>query len=158
MNSNYLLNSKYKKIGWIVLIPSIIIGLICLTLNIEPSFLDWNVPTIVTKELLGDTIIFGIIKNNVLNEFFGILIIISSLVVAFSKEKEEDEFILKIRLESLVWAIFINYTILLISLLFIFDLTFLWVMIYNMFTVLIVFIIRFQWQIFKLKNALKYEK
>jgi hypothetical protein len=94
----------------------------------------------------------GTVNNNILNEIIGVLIILSSIFVAFSKEKEEDEYILKIRLESLVWAVYVNYGILLISLLFIYDFSFLYVMIFNMFTVIIFFIIRFYWQLNKLKN------
>ena len=97
-------------------------------------------------------------ENNILNEVLGVLVIISSLLVAFSKEKSDDEYISKIRLESLVWAVYVNYGILLISFIFIFDLSFLWVMIFNMFTVLLFFIIRFNWQISKLKKSASYEE
>ena len=92
------------------------------------------------------------------NFILGILIILSSLFIAFSKEKSDDEYISKIRLESLVWAVYLNYGILLFSILFIFDLSFLWVMIFNLFTVLLFFIIRFNWQISKLKKSANYEE
>jgi hypothetical protein len=158
MKLNYLFPNKYNKIGWLILIPSAIIGLITLILEFEPDSLDFNVPAIFIDELLGDKHFIGIVNNNVLNEILGILIIISSLLVAFSKEKLEDEYISKIRLESLVWAVYVNYAILLLSFLFIFDLSFLWVMICNMFTILLFFIIRFNWQIFKLKKSARYEE
>lgn len=35
----------------------------------------------------------------------------SSILVAFSKEKLEDEYISKIRLEFLVWSVYLNYAI-----------------------------------------------
>jgi len=152
MKVNYLFPNKYKKIGWLLLIPSAIISLAILTLGYEPDFLDFNVPTIFNDNF------FGIVKNNILNEIWGVLLIISSLLVAFSKEKSEDEYISKIRLESLVWAVYVNYAILLISFLFIFDLAFLWIMIFNMFTVLVFFIIRFYWQLSKFKKSAGYEK
>ena len=158
MKLNHLFPNKYKKIGWLVLIPSTIIGLITLILEYEPNFLDFNVPAIFIDEFFGEKQFLGIVNNNILNEIFGVLIIISSLLVAFSKEKSEDEYISKIRLESLVWAVYINYGILLFSFLFIFDLTFLWVMIFNMFTILIFFIIRFNWQISKIKKSASYEE
>ena len=158
MKVNHLFPNKYKKIGWLVLIPSTIIGLITLILEYEPNFLDFNVPAIFIDEFFGEKQFLGIVNNNILNEIFGVLIIISSLLVAFSKEKSEDEYISKIRLESLVWAVYVNYGILLFSFLFIFDLTFLWVMIFNMFTILIFFIIRFNWQISKIKKSASYEE
>ena len=158
MKLNYLFPNKYKKIGWLILIPSVIIGSITLILEFEPNYLDFNVPAIFIDEFFGDKHFIGIVNNNVLNEILGTLIILSSLLVAFSKEKSEDEYISKIRLESLVWAVYLNYAILLISFLFIFDLSFLWVMIFNMFTILLFFIIRFNWQISKLKKSAHYEE
>jgi len=158
MKLNYLFPNKYKKIGWLILIPSAIIGLITLILEFEPNSLDFNVPAVFIDEFFGDKYFIGIVNNNVLNEILGVLIIISSLFVAFSKEKSEDEYISKIRLESLVWAVYLNYAILLISFLFIFDLSFLWVMIFNMFTILLFFIIRFNWQISKLRKSARYEE
>ncbi len=158
MKLNYLLPNKYKKIGWSILIPSAIIGLITLIFEFEPTSLDFNIPAIFIDELLGDKHFFGIVNNNILNEILGALIVLSSLLVAFSKEESEDEYISKIRLESLVWAVYFNYAILLISFVLIFDLAFLWVMIFNMFTILLFFIIRFNWQISKLKKVNHYEE
>lgn len=161
MQVNFLFPSNFKKMGWFVFIPTAIIGLITLIFEYEPSFLDFKVPAIFVNEIfLPDDRkkLFGMVQNNILNEILGILIIISSLFVAFSKEKVEDEYISRIRLESLVWAVYVNYAILLFSFLFIFDFSFLYVMIFNMFTVLLFFIIRFNWQIYKVKKAANYEE
>lgn len=160
MKKNYLFPHKYKKIGWFILVPSAIIGLLTLIYEYEPSFLDFDVPAIFINEfkLENNKKIFGMVHNNILNEILGILVIISSLFVAFSKEKVEDEFIEKIRLESLVWAVYVNYGILLLAFLFIYDFSFLWVMIFNIFTILLFFIIRFNWQISKLKKSTNYEE
>jgi hypothetical protein len=158
MKVNYLFPNKFKKIGWLLLIPSAIIGLVTLIYEYEPSFLDFNLSAIFIDDLFKEQKLYGMVKNNILNEILGILIIISSLFVAFSKEKLEDEYISKIRLDSLVWAVYFNYGILLFSFLFIFDFSFLWVMIFNMFTVLLFFIIRFNWQISKLEKSARHEE
>ena len=158
MKVNYLFPNRYKRIGWFILIPSAIIGLVSLFYEYEPSFLDFNVPAIFVDDLFKDKQLFGMVQNNILNEIFGILIIISALLVAFSKEKLEDEYISKIRLESLVWAVYVNYGILLFAFIFIFDFSFLWVMIFNMFTVLLFIVLRFNWQISKLEKSAGYEE
>ena len=80
------------------------------------------------------------------------------MFIAFSKEKNEDEFINKIRLDSLVWATYVNYIVLIISTIFVYEFTYLWVMIINMLTTLIFFIIRFNWQLIKLKKAMSHEE
>jgi hypothetical protein len=152
MKLNYLFPSKYKKIGWILFFPALILGLVTVIFDIEPEFLDVNVFGVFIDEIIGQKKFLGIINNNILNEILGIIMIIGSILVAFSKEINEDEFISKIRLESLVWATYLNYGILFLAFLFVYDLSFLWVMIFNMFTILIFFIIRFNWQIRKFRK------
>ena len=158
MKLNYLFPHKYKRIGWIILITAVLLGLFTLITNYEPYLLEFNVPAIFAEKLFGENEYFKMINNNILNEILGVLIIVSGLFVAFSKEKLEDELISKIRLESLVWAVFLNYAVLLLAIIFIYDMPFFWVMIFNMFTILIFFIIRFNWQIYRLKNAADYEE
>ena len=156
---NYLFPYKFKKVGWLILIPSAILGLIILFSEYSPDFFNFRVPAIFIDNFLFDEKkLFGMIENNILDEILGVLVIISSILVAFSKEKIEDEFISKIRLESLVWAVYVNYGILLLCMLFLYDFSFLWVMIFNMFTVLIFFIVRFNWQISKLKKSTSHEE
>jgi hypothetical protein len=75
--------------------------------------------------------------------------------VAFAKEKIEDEQIWHIRLDSLRWAIYINYLILIISLVFIEDVGHMLEL--NLWVPLIFFIIRFRWVIFRLNRSLNRE-
>ena len=158
MKLNYLFPNRYKKIGLIILVPSFIFGLITAINDLEPEILDLNVPAIFVNEFMGEQEILGLTNNNILNEICGALLIISLILVAFSKEKQEDELIAKIRLESLVWATYLNYGILLFAMLFVYELSFLWVMIFNMFTILMFFIITFNWQVMKLNKSLSYEE
>lgn len=161
MKVNYLFPNRYKKVGWLIFIPSAILGVLALIFDYQPSVLSCRVPAIFIDEFSfsdDNFKLFGMVENNLLNEILGVLIIVSSLLVAFSKEKLEDEYISKLRLESLVWAVYVNYGILLVSFLFIFDFSFLWVMIFNMFTILLFFIVRFHWQLSKLKKAAHYEE
>jgi hypothetical protein len=139
-------------------VPCAIAGIVTVIWELEPAFLDLDVPAIFINEFFGKKQFIGIINNNILNEILGVLVIISLLLVAFSKERSEDEYISKIRLESLVWAVYVNYGILLVSFLFIFDLAFYWIMLFNMFTILLFFIIRFNWQISNLSKSVGYEE
>lgn len=156
MKINYLFPHRYKKVGWTILIPSILLGLVSLILNYEPAFLDARVFTIFEDGIFEPSKSFAITENNVLNEIIAILIITSSILVAFSKELHEDEFIAKIRLESLVWATYINYGILILGLMLVYGTAFFWVMVFNMFTILLIFIIRFHWEVYKLNRTASY--
>lgn len=76
-------------------------------------------------------------------------------IVAFSREKIEDEQIWQIRLDSLRWAIYINYLVLIASLVFINDTTH--ILYLNLWVPLIFFILRFRWTIFRLNRSLSRE-
>lgn len=158
MKSNYLFPHRYKKWGWIFFIPSAILGFIVVVTDYAPAALTFNLPSLSLTNIFKEAPTFTLVQNNILNEILGIATIISALLVAFSKEKIEDEFIEKTRLNSLVWATYINYAVLLISFFFVFDFSFLWIMIFNMFTLLVFFIVRFNWQVRQLNKSLGHEE
>lgn len=153
MKTNYLLPNKYKNLGWILFIIGIIYGLVIIYSGYEYEPIQIKVLSIFNESFLGSDSwqLFKIIETGISGELASISIIVGGLFIAFSKEKIEDEFIYKLRKDSLVWAIIFNYIILIIAIMFIFDLTFFHVLVFNMFTPLIFFIIRFNF--LKLKSA-----
>jgi len=158
MKTNYLLPNRLKKIGWILFIPGIIIGILSLIYHPEISFFDIKVFAIAEDGIFKDANFFSTSKNNIMDEIICILLIIGALLIAFSKEKFEDEFISKIRLESLVWATYINYAILILAIIFVYDIAFFWALVFNMFTLLFFFLIRFNWALYKFKNQISDEE
>lgn len=157
MKSNYLFPNRFKKVGWFLFVPSIILGILLIT-GLEINFFNVRVFAIAADPKLLTTKFFTITENNILDEIIGIFLIIGALFIAFSKEKSEDEFIAKIRLESLVWATYVNYAILILTIVFIYDLSFFFVLVLNMFTMLIFFVIRFNWALYKSKNQVEDEE
>jgi len=158
MKTKLLFPYRFKRIGWILLVPSAILGFLCLFFGYEINFLDLKVFAIYSDEIFGDNVRFGFDRNNITDEISAILFIIGAIFVAFSKEKHEDEFIAKTRLESLVWATYVNYIILIFCFLFFYSTGFLYVMIFNMFTILIFFIVRFYFILYMSKKSLSHEK
>ena len=161
MKTNYLLPNQFKKIGWILFIPSLILGLFFIIYQFQPEIFEIRVFAIFETGLepwSSGANFFDVIKTNIIDELIGLSLIISSIFIAFSKERLEDELISKIRLESLVWATYVNYAILIIAILFVFGMSFFWVLVFNMFTILIFFIIRFNWVLYKSKKMIQDEK
>lgn len=158
MKTKYLFPHAYKTIGWLLFVPGLVLGVLYLFGALD-SF-QWEVPvfSIAQDSVLGNMSYFAFTTNDVKDELIGLLLIIGSLLLAFSKEKSEDEFIASIRLESLVWATYVNYIILIFTMLFIYDMTFFWVLVFNMFTILIFFIIRFNWALYASKKQLSDEE
>ena len=158
MKLSYLFPSQFKIIGWIIFIPTMILGIYWIYAEPEPDFLTIDVWALFNSEILQPDSFSNFTNNNILDEILAITLIISSIFIAFSKEKHEDEYISIIRLESLVWATYINYAILILSIIFVYGLSFLWIFIFNMFTILIFFIIRFNWAIYKMRKTIENEK
>jgi hypothetical protein len=152
MKTNYLLPNKYKLIGWILLIIGLIGGIYLIGTDYESDALNVKVFAIYNDDTFfsNNSGFFKIIENSIVDELVSIAIIIGGLVVGFTKEKVEDEFIYKLRKDSLVWAIIANYIILLLAIIFVYNFTFFDVLVFNMFTPLLFFIVRFNF--LKLKS------
>jgi len=144
MKTNYLLPNKYKKLGWILFILGILGGLFIIATDFEPTeILKIKVLSIYDDPIFKDPSFFKIIENGFFDELVSIFIIVGGFLIGFTKEKIEDEFIYKLRKDSLVWALFVNYSILFIAILFVYDTSFLQILFFNMFTPLLFFVIRF---------------
>jgi hypothetical protein len=158
MMQSILLPNRYKVIGWILLIPSFLLGLYLLLFGFEPNWAKAKVLSIFPNNLMGEKGFFKMQEINITQTLIGVLFIIGGLLIMFSKEKIEDEYITKIRLTSLLWAVLINYSLLIVAFVFVYNLAFISVMIFNMFTILIIFIIRFHFLLYKNSKNLVSEK
>ena len=159
MKTNFLFPHKCRIIGWILFIPAIVLGCMVVFNNFEFSFLNIKMLSLFPTDFnatpgipsTSSSPLWEITSDNFTQEFTGVLFIVSALMVAFSKEKNEDEYIAKIRLESLLWATYVTCGIQIFCLLFFYSFSYLIPMIVNMFMLLIVFIIRYYFIIFRLK-------
>ena len=158
MKTKLLLPTRYKKIGWIILIPATIAGIILSFTGFESDWLQATVFAIFNDAIFGEKQFFSFIHTNITNTVIAIFFIAGAMMVSFSKEKNEDEFIEKLRLSSLLWAVCVSYLLLLFAFAFVYGAAFLNVMIYNMFTVLIIFIIRFNYILYKNSKSISDEK
>ncbi len=154
MKSSILLPSKFKKIGWFILIPSMIAGLLKVSSEYEFVFTS-KVFAFIYDESLTDTRYFGINETDITNTLISVCFIVGALLVAFSSEKSEDEYIASLRLNSLQWAVLVNYLLLIVTFIFIYGVSFLNIMLYNMFTVLIIFIARVHYLLYKTNQLTK---
>ncbi len=143
MKQKILLPHRFKTIGWFILIPATLIGIYFLFTDFNGFHLDAKVFALYADKILGETHYFKIIKTDISRTLLAVVFIIGGLMVGFSKEKNEDEYIANLRLSSLLWAVLVNYLLLLFAFLFVYGLGFIDVMLYSMFTVLVIFIVRF---------------
>ena len=138
MKASNLLPYKVKRLGWIILLPSFILGFMVMYFDFKIDGFSIVIPY---KSFL----VNGVNKNNLTDELILIIVIVSLILVAFSEEREEDEWVSKIRLESLQWSVYANYILLIMAILLVYDMHFFEALVYNMYTILILFILRFNY-------------
>ena len=158
MSNKILLPNKYKKIGWFILIPATILGIILCLNEFGEAWMHAKVFAIANDGEHENYKYFSLGYTNITNTVIGGCFLVGAILVSFSKEKYEDEFIAEIRLSSLLWAVFVSNTLLLLAFLFVYGTPFLDVMVYNMFTTLIIFIVRFNYILYKNSKTVPDEK
>lgn len=155
MEPRFLFPHRFKLIGWIIAIPSIILGLFVLIDDLSFDFLTVKMHF---NYILADEFLSSDDKGkefsvfNFTDEIAVIGSIIGLLLIAFSRVKVEDEYVSQIRLESLQWAIYLNFALLIIATLLVYGLAYYMVAIYNMITPLLFFVVRFHYILFFKNN------
>lgn len=145
MLSKILLPHRFQKFGWILFLPFSVLLFANNYFDFNFSFFEFNVRE---GSLFEDS------KENFTNEFALIGVFISLFLIAFSREKEEDEFIQMLRLDSLLVACYANTFILVLGTLVFYGFGYLEFMGYNMFTIQLIFIGRFRWVLHRQKQSL----
>lgn len=144
MKSYHLFPNRFKIIGFIIFIPSLILGLFSLINSYELSWLTLKMPITIGEKMFGAEV-------NLTDEIITIGLIAGLILIGFSSVKFEDEYVASVRLESLQWAVYIHAALLILATLFVYGIEYFNVLIFNMFTPLIIFNIRFHYLLF-LKN------
>jgi hypothetical protein len=151
---NYLFSNKFKKISGVIFYLSIPIGLFLLWNDRIQDVFVVNVFSIFSYEWIGsERTGFGWIENGLGDEFFTLLIIVSGLINSFSKEKIEDELISRIRLESLSLSVFISFGLIIISTFLVFDINYMYVLVFNLFLIILLFNLILKFRLFKHYNS-----
>lgn len=149
MKNTLLIAHRWKTLGWMLSIPAFIAGLYFMKLDNPDDYLTVQIPAWLERVLWVDNNLFGAstspIKLSLLDEVICISLLAGLLLLAFSKEKIEDEWIQQVRLESFQWAMLINTLLLIVFIVFTHGFPFMSVMIFNMFTPLMVFVARFHY-------------
>lgn len=150
---SFLLKHTYKLPLGLVLLISGVLGAICFFGDYQPAWLNAHFGSL-TRFTIGSPhgdIVVGNGYNNLADELAAFLMLISALGLMFCAEKHEDEYIGVLRLNAMYWAMTANILLLCLVLFFVYDVAFFMVMVANIFSVPLLFILRFQWLLFRLK-------
>lgn len=154
MKTKYLLPNSWRPYGLVLTLFSVPLVFWWIIAGDQFPFLqiptpwkyqyrDWNMfQTVFTQNEDGS------VSLQIVDEILGLLLITGLFILGFSRRKVEDERIAQIRLESLQWGIYANYLVLFLCICLVYEMSFFYIMIYNMFTPLVIFVIRFYWLLY----------
>jgi hypothetical protein len=140
MENSLLIPGKYKVVGWIIFTLFACLGLATL-------YWDYRIPGLVLP--LKESIFFD---ANLTNELALAGVIIGLMIIVFAREKIEDEYISLMRLKCLQWSVLISFGILFILNFVFYGGSFYVVLIYNMFTIPLIFIGKFNYSLYCLRR------
>lgn len=140
MKKLLLFPHRFQNIGYVMVLPFLALSLAFMVWDFSFPWLNY---TQVSKGL------FSTSNNNFTDELASIGLIFSLLFIGFSEEKIEDEAIRYFRLEALHWAVYVNYLVLVLAILFFYGENFFNIMVINLFTVLFIFILRFRFVLYR---------
>lgn len=123
---------RFQKVGWVIFALAALLGIYIIAIDFESSY--------------------------VMNNIAIVGIVVGGILATCSKEKVEDEMIQQLRLNALLIALYINYALLIVCTLLVYDFTFLHVMIYNMFTILLIFMVVFRYKVWRAQKGVEDEQ
>lgn len=162
MKKDLLLPRRFKTIGWIIFLPTLLLGLYLVFNGMDTSDLAELIAEAVDRGSMAPTVeAVRRIGNGIepwLNNVLIIGIIAGSLMITCSRERFEDEMIRHIRLNALLVALYVNFGVVIVAALCVYGLDFLDVLIYNLFTLPVIFLALFRWRLWRLRKTLKDEE
>ena len=138
MKTMLLLPNGFKRIGCVIFIPTFLLG--CSICFFEENFSRWLFP------------------EAVMNNIAIIGTIVGALMIGFSREKIEDEMIQRIRLNALLVSMWINYLLLIVVSLLVYNFNYLIVMTCSMATPLVIFLIVYYVNLYRLNHTASHEE
>jgi len=123
MKRIYLFPNRLKLPALVVFVISMI--LIILQISGYEIVINATVFAFISDSFGAKKVTFGFVEQNIYDEILNCAFFISGAILAFSKEKIEDEIITFLRFKSLVYAVYCMLSLLILSEIFIYGMSFL---------------------------------
>lgn len=149
MKNTLLIAHRWKIVGWILIVPSFLAGIYYLANDCPEGLMvtlpDWLSRILWIEQFMSNRMP---VTLSLVDELISLSLMAGLLLLTFSREKTEDEWIQRVRLESLQWAVLVNSLLLSVFIICAHGTPFLTVMVYNMFTPLLIFVARFYYVLY----------
>jgi hypothetical protein len=145
-----LLPLIFRPLGFIFIVSGIILGAVRFYFGIKPSFLEGKVFALYSVFLQSKSMV--VIKNQLIEEIVGLLLVIGLFMVAFAREKHEGPDMNPIRLNAFFISVYLNIVYVIATILFTFGFAFIYMMILGLFMQLLFYILSFRILIYTERN------
>lgn len=153
MIKNFLLPYRFKRAGLWLFFPFLAL---CLWLLLfgdwDCDLLSWPAFALSIEDITSKDA-FTLIRNDPVNEFAMLGLLVSVCFIALSKEKDEDEMTGQIRMQSFVWSFWVTAAILAFGILFFYGFSFLNFALAALFLAFIIYIVKFNLTMFCIRRA-----
>jgi hypothetical protein len=139
-------------VGFLFFAGGLILGIARFRYSFKPDLLDMKMFAFSSSYL--ETKYMEIVKNNMSEEFTGFFIVAGLFLIAFSREKVENELKNRLRLKAFFIAAYLDLLFLLASLFFTFGFAFVFMLMANMVFSLLAYIIAFRYLLIKNRSIL----
>jgi hypothetical protein len=146
-----LLPNSFKIPGLLLALAGVIAGFLRFVEGIKPDFLDVKVFAIYSMYF--DTKYFKVIGNNISEEIAGLLLLTGLFFFSFACEKTENAYVWSLRIRAIIWSIYLNSLFLFLSFLFVYGLGFVFILVVNIFSLLIFYNLFFHWYLLRKPKA-----
>jgi len=148
MKNKMLLPFQFKIGGWILIVAGIILTIIYASTNLRISM-----PVLAVYSSYMEAKLFTIFTTNFAEELIMLLYVCGFLLVTFSRCCNEQESDNELRLIAIFKALIYNTIFLAFSILFIYGNGFMLVLVLNLFSTFIFYVLLFAWLKYKRKRA-----
>ena len=148
--NSILLPRGFRPVGIVFALAGVILLVIRFYYGIKPEFFNIKVFAIFSSYL--ESKYFEVVTNQMIEEIGGILVLTGLFLTAFSREREEEEWMNALRLRSFFITAYINAAFLILAILFTFGFGFVYMIILNLVLWLVLYIIFFRTLLFLNRN------
>jgi branched-subunit amino acid transport protein AzlD len=143
MNRNYiLLPGTFRFAGILFFLTGIFLGVIRFYFGVKPDLLDMKPFAFYSSYVENKYMQF--IGNNMSEEIVGLLILCGLFLIAFSRDKVENELKAFMRVKALYLTVYAQIIFLILSILFTFGFAFVYMLMANMVFPIIFFLLSFR--------------
>jgi len=140
--SSILLPRGFRPVGIVFALAGVILLLIRFYYGVKPELFNIKVFAVFSSYL--ESKYFEVVRNQMIEEFGGILLLTGLFLTAFSREREEEKWMDPLRLRSFFITAYINIVFLILAILFTFGFGFVYMIILNLLLWLVIYIITFR--------------